>query len=74
MTKKEILLKTLKFRIAEIDESIIDLIEESMQIYADQQLILNGVVKSFYCKSESQGKKAKCDNECYECAFKRIES
>ena len=42
--------------------------------WLEEQLILNSVVKSFYCKSESQGKKAKCENECYECAFKRIES
>lgn len=43
MTKKETLLEVLKFRIAEIDESLMPLIEESMQKYTDQQLILHGV-------------------------------
>jgi hypothetical protein len=43
MTKKETLLEILKFRIAEIDESLMPLIEKSMQKYTDQQLILHGV-------------------------------
>jgi hypothetical protein len=42
-------------------------VEESMQKYADQQLILHGVVKSFFCNNE-RSKEGKCFEQCGVCS------
>lgn len=42
-----------------------------MQEYADQQLRLYGVVKSFYCHKQSPMKENRCSNQCEMCASKQ---
>ena len=49
------------------DERDVIYISEIMQKYTDQQLIIHGFIKSFYCDYDSYLNLEKCSKQCNKC-------
>ena len=43
------------------------LVTEWLKEYADQQLILHGVIPSFFCEDETERQGKRCEDECNYC-------